>query len=157
MNALVQVLNQEEQYFQCLVQLQQQLQDCLIHNRSHEIEPLVQQQDKCLQIMQQCEQERLRQLQPWGANLSLALEQAPDLKTRTQLKVLQQKINRHIQQLRHLRHANQALLEQGMAYIQYSTELYRSLACAGSASVYSPHGQVQIASEPVRSFYEYDA
>lgn len=157
MEDLIQVLKQEVQQIECMVELQTQLQRCLIENHTQKIEQLVKQQENCLLLMQATHKQRVQQLQPWGNSLASVLEQVPDLKIRTQLKALQQKINHSIQQLRHLRRVNQALLEQGLAYIQYATDIYRNFTCAGHVPLYSPYGQAQITPEPVRSFCEFDA
>ena len=157
MQELVQHLTQEEQYFQCLVQLQEQMQTCLINNAQTTLEQVVRQHEQCLQLMQTASRTRKKLLQPLGADLGKALETITDLRTKTQLKALQQKINSHIASLRRLREVNQALTEQGLKYVQETTEFYRSLTCSGAPAVYSPYGQMQIAAEPARSMCEYDA
>jgi len=157
MQALLSHLNKEEQYYQCLVQLQEDMQNCLVQNRQAELDKVIQQHEQCLNLMQAQEKERVQLMQPLGSNLESILEKLSDLRERTQLKSLQEKINAHITRLRHLSHLNQALLEQGQAYIQHTTELYRSLARASSPAVYSPYGQLEAPAEPARSFCEFDA
>lgn len=150
-------LMREEQYYQCLLQLQEQMQDHLIHNSQAELEQVIQQQEQCLALMQAREKERQTRLKPWNGQLSVFIAQLPDLRLRTQFKVLQEKINTHVAALRSLRAKNQVLLEQGLMYIQHTTELYRSLACANTPAVYSPYGQVETRAESHASFCEYNA
>lgn len=156
MQELVLHLEKEEQYFQCLIQLQEQMQTCLIKNEQTTLEQVVRQHEQCLQLMQNASRARKKMLQPLGVDLASALEQISDLRSKTQIKALQKKINAHITTLRQLRETNQALAEQGLKYVQQTTEFYRSLTCSGAPAVYSPYGQMQIAAEPARSICEYD-
>jgi flagellar biosynthesis/type III secretory pathway chaperone len=156
MQELVQQLEKEEQYFQCLVQLQEQMQTCLIKNQQTTLEQVVRQHEQCLQLMQQASKTRKKMLQPFGADLTTALETISDLRSKIQIKALQQKINAHIASLQQLRATNQVLAEQGLKYVQQTTEFYRSLTCSGAPAVYSPYGQMQIAAEPTKSMCEYD-
>lgn len=150
-------LLREEQYYQCLLQLQTQMQEYLIHHAQTELEQVIQQQEQCVGLMQTLEKERQTLLSPWSGQLSAFIAQLPDLRLRTQFKALQAKINAHIEGLRALRARNQVLLEQGLMYIQHTTELYRSLACANAPAVYSPYGQVETRAESHASFCEYNA
>jgi hypothetical protein len=151
-------LSREEQYYACLLQLQQDMQASLVHNRQSELEQVVHKQEQCLALMQPLQKEREQMYLAMGGDLNFILTQLTDLRMRTQIKALQQKINTHIAGLLQLRVSNQALLEQSMHYVQHTTELYRSLASASAPAVYSPYGQIETPRPDTHtSFCEYNA
>ncbi len=144
-------LHYEEQLYGCLVQLLEQVRTALITHQRPELEQALQQQERCLTLLQGAMPQRqelmaavaLEVQAPVDSSLGHLLAKVPDLRSRVQLQALQRNIHQHLGAIPLLQQQNQVLIQQAQAYVDFTLESIHDLAQTSEPAVYSHRGSFQ--------------
>lgn len=159
--ALLAHLETETQYYQCLLQLLQSAEECLVGNQRSDLESNTQQQEKCAQLILHGNQSRhtlIQDIAPEAQTLSEVIPQISDLPLRIKIQAHKQKIEGLLTLVQHQSRRNQALIQQGLKYIEHSMDLMGQMAQSETPSTYTLYGQRhQAGGSPITSSCDFNA
>lgn len=143
----------------CLEQLLTQLrrqQAALVAGRSQEVQQVSQLADGLIHELQAASVRR-QQAQTGFESLDQAAEDAPDLRTRTQLKATLAQLRQGSEELQKLGRRNSQLIEQGLGWVDATLASFVELQQQGQPALYGARGTEAASWKSERSIFDSNA
>lgn len=153
---LISQLEQEDQLYSELVHLLEEEKEIIIKNERSSLATNIQQQESLFDEITCIEIERTEMLHQFASSKNIPVEKLslPRLvpmimhpQIRSQLQQLQKNLKNKIEQIKYLGHLNRILIQQAVAFIDQSLDLFSDVINSNQDKVYSPYGAVNMAAE----------
>lgn len=137
--ALLSSLKAEADTLQALLEQLRWQQQAMLQGHSQEVLQSSQGAESLIKELQAASLQRQELQQGWDS-LESACESSPDLRTRTQFKACLQQVQKGFEELARLRYRNQALIEQGLQWVDGTLSSFVDLGQQGQPAIYGGQG-----------------
>jgi ABC-type phosphate transport system auxiliary subunit len=154
--SLISQLEEEDQLYEELIQLLEEEKHIIIQNKRTQLTSNIQQQELLFNEINDVETQRVEMLNQFANSKNIPFEKLslPRLvpmimhpQIRHKLQYLQKSLKNKTEEIKYLGELNRTLIQQAVAFIDLSLDLFSDVINSNQDKVYSPYGAINMAGE----------